>query len=679
MQYRVGVDIGGTFTDFAVLDEANKLYSLKVFSTPATPGEEIVNGIRGLNERYGIKPDEISYFTHGTTVGVNSIIQRNGAKLSMLTTAGFADVLELARLRVPDVTNMFSKRAAPLVAREDVHAVGGRILHDGEEHTPLDEEAVVRGVKAAVASGSAGLVIGFMNSYRNGAHERRAREIAASIAPQLAIACSSEVWPIIREYERFLTAVLNAYVQPKMAHYIDLLIANLKAEGVKAELQISKSNGGVMRAELARTACIDALFSGTASGVIGAAFIAETCGMNNVLSIDIGGTSADISLITDARPRYSSGELVGEFALHTPTVSVNSIGGGGGSIARLDEYGVLKSGPESAGSEPGPAAYGKGGVRPTTTDAFVVCGFLGAAEIAYGKVAVHRDKAEAAVATIADKVGMGVRETAQSIIRVAVSGMYAEMMKYFARHGAETDTLSLMAFGGAGPMMACFIAREAGLNTVIVPPTPGVLSALGGLVADTRNNLIRTVYSTLTDDTAAALKQQAAEMSVEAKRWYAAEQNRKDTPRLSYAVEMRYEGQSFEVELPLDEAWIDTGDIPAIRAAFDKRHQTIFGYSDPDARVQVINLHVIVSGPNTRPVMTKEAEQPYDCEAVKTVEVYFDDKAWQAGLYDRETMRPGAMLKGPAIVAQSDTTTCVLPGYSCRMDSFRNLVLERIA
>lgn len=676
MAYRVGVDIGGTFTDFAVLDDDNRLYTLKVFSTPGAPGQEIVNGIRGLQETYGILPSEISYLTHGTTVGVNSIIQRNGAQICMLATEGFEDVLELARLRVPDVTSMFSKRPAPLVARENVYPVGGRVQQDGKIHMPLDEAAVAEATKRAVATGMGGMVIGFVNSYRNPEQELRAKEIVAQVAPNLPVTCSAEIWPVIREYERFLTAVLNAYVRPKMSHYIDVLRANLKAEGVSAELQIAKSNGGTMRAELAKSNCIGALFSGTASGVVGASYVAGECGFNNVLSIDIGGTSADISLITDAEPRYGTGELVGDFPLHTPSVSVASIGGGGGSIAWLDEYGVLKSGPDSAGSEPGPAAYGKGGLRPTTTDAFVTCGFLGAAQLAYGKVSIDKGLAETAMRTISDKVGLAPREVAQNIIRVAVSGMYAETMKYFARHGAETDTLALMAFGGAGPMMACFVAREARIKTVIVPPTPGVLSALGGLVADTKHNLVRTIYTTLDDSLAERLRVESEAMATEARRWFEEEQNGGGNAIIMHSAELRYKGQSFEIDLPLSAEAISAGDLGAIRKAFDARHNSLFGYADPGAPVEIINLHTVISMRNERPKMALQPVEDYQAVPDQTVTVFFDDRAMSAGFFARSKLRPGARFQGPAIIGQSDTTTCVLPEYGVRVDGYGNLILE---
>ena len=477
--YRVGVDIGGTFTDFAVLDGANRLTTLKVFSTPGQPGAEVITGIRALRDRYGIDPAQITYFTHGTTVGVNSIIQRNGALLCLITTENFQDVLELGRLKTPDAYSLFSKRPRPLISKDCVFQVRERILQDGSIETALDENTARTAIAETVARGAQGLVVALINAYRNPAHELRIKALAAEIAPALQVTCSSEVWPVVREYERTVTAVLNAYVRPKMAHYLTSLQAALRDERVPAEAQITKSNGGVMRAELGKSACVDVLLSGTASGVTGACYIARLGGFNNVASIDIGGTSADVALIIDGEPQYGTGEQIGEFSLYVPSVSVASIGGGGGSIAHMDEQGVLKSGPASAGSEPGPACYRRGGTLPTTTDAFVVCGFLGQVELAYGSVVIDGAGARAALAPLAASLGQTVEQAAESIIKVATSGMYAEMSRVFARHGVEPKAFALMAFGGAGPMMACFVARDAGIGTVLVPPDTGRAECAG--------------------------------------------------------------------------------------------------------------------------------------------------------------------------------------------------------
>jgi N-methylhydantoinase A len=674
--YRVGVDIGGTFTDFAVLDDANRLYTLKVFSTPTEPGREVIDGLRALKQRYGIEPGQISYFTHGTTVGVNTLIQRNGARLALLTTAGFEDVLELARLRTPDVFNLFSRRPAPLIGRDRVWGIRERVLADGSVETGLDEAGVAAAIGFARSAGAAGLVVALINSYRNPDHERRIRAIAERVAPDMFVTCSSDVWAVIREYERTMTAVINAYVQPKMTNYLTSLQAALRTEGVPAEPQITKSNGGVMRAELGKRACVDVLLSGPASGVTGASFIARLSGLRNIASLDIGGTSADVALIIDGEPQFGSGELVGDFALHVPSVAVSSIGGGGGSIAWVDDQGVLKSGPESAGSEPGPACYGRGGQRPTTTDAFVACGFLGQAELAYGAVRIDRAKAEAAISTLASAVSLGVAETAESVIRVAVSGMYASMSKVFARHGTEANSFALMAFGGGGPMIACFLARELGIRSVLIPATPGVLSALGGLVADTKNDFIQTIYEMLDAAVLERLRGAYETLDRRARDWL--EENKGGTvaPRLICSADLRYGGQSFEIETFLERSWIEAGDVASIAEAFHRQHERIYNYCDRLAPVQVINARVVISADNPKPDFPLREERRHRPDPDRLVEIFHGGRGHQAGLFQRANLAPGAVIDGPAIVAQNDTTTCLLPSFSGRVDGYGNLILE---
>lgn len=677
MGYRVGVDIGGTFTDFCVLDEgSNRLYTLKVFSTPAEPGAEVIAGLRALNERHGIRPEEITYLTHGTTVGVNTIIQRNGAKLCLLTTEHFEDVLELGRLKMPDAFDLFSTRPSPLIPKSRVVPVRERILWDGTVEVPLHDETVEAALRQVRELGAEGLVVSFLNAYRNAAHERKVKEIAARAAPELLVVLSSEVWPIIREYERTVTAVINGYVQPRMSQYLSSLQAALRSEGVRIEPQVTKSNGGVMRAELGKQACVDVLLSGTASGVTGACYVARLSGVANVASLDVGGTSADVALTIDGEPQYGSGEQVGDFNLYIPSVAVSSIGGGGGSIAWVDEQGVLKSGPSSAGSDPGPACYGRGGTRATTTDAFVVCGFLGQGELAYGSVGLHRDRAEAAVGEVAGALSRSLEETAESIIEVAVSGMYVEMTKLFARHGADPKSFALMAFGGAGPMIACFLARELKMEMILIPPTPGVLSALGGVVSDTKNDFIRTIYEIIEPQIGSRLREVYDDLTAQADRWLREEQGHRGAARLTLSADMRYVGQSFEIETPLDERWLNDDDLESIKSAFHDQHQRLYDYCDRAAPVQVINARVVIAADNPKPDFPRLPEEPYTPEPVDTAEVYYDGQRRTAQIHVRGELRPGARFAGPAIVLQNDSTTCVLHDFSCRVDGLGNLLLR---
>lgn len=675
MRYRVGVDIGGTFTDFCVFDEAtNAVHTLKVLSTPDNPGGEVMTGLAALEERFGIAPSDIGYFTHGTTVGVNTVIQRKGANLCLFTTANFEDVLEVARLKMPDPYDLFSRRPVPLVTKEKVFQITGRVLADGSVATPLDEDSVLAAIQGVRAVGGEAIVIALLHAYRNPAHEHRVRDIVKAQAPELTVVCACDVWPVIREYERTVTAVVAGYAQPRVAEYLGALEDALARAGVPGAPMITKSNGGVMRAALGKTQCAQMLLSGTAAGVIGACHIARLTNSANTMSLDVGGTSADVAFIRDGQPQYGVGEMIGDFPLYIPTVSVTSIGEGGGSIARVDAQGVLKVGPESAGSSPGPACYGLGGKQATITDAFAACGFLGQADLGYSAVRIDPDLARRAVAAIAGQMNRAVLATAEAIIRVAISGMYLEISKLVSRYGIDPRDFTLLAFGGAGPMLACFVARELGMRRIVIPPAPGVLSAFGGLIADIKSDFIKTIYSDL-DLAADALRDGFAALRRDARRWLRDEQEYQGDAQLLYTADMRYRGQSFEIETVLAEEWATSGDLTAIADAFHAEHARVHGHGDPAADVQIINLRLVIVGAAPQPVVKP---LPTTDEAPRSrggIDVFYDDESHRAALYDRKDLRAGQRFGGPAVIQQDDATTIVLGGFDAEIDAHGNIVL----
>ena len=677
-RYRIGVDVGGTFTDFCAFDERTKrVHALKVLSTPETPGREVLEGLRQLEERFGVSPSEIGYFTHGTTVGVNTIIQKQGIRLCLFATERFVDVLEIARLKMPDPYNLKSRRPAPLVPKDRVIPVRERMRSDGRADTPVDEDSVADAVARARALGAEGIVIALINAYRNPAHEREVAALVRRLAPELAVFCSSEVWSIVREYERTVTAVLHAYVQPRVSSYLGSMQAALRDAGVPAPALVTKSNGGVMSAEQGKTACAQMLLSGTASGVIGASHAAALAGFSNAISFDVGGTSADVAFIRDARPQYGIGEMIGGYPLYIPSVSVTSIGAGGGSIAWCDELDTLKVGPESAGADPGPACYGRGGRRPTLTDAFAVLGYVGQEEIGYRAVQIDVEAARRAVGTLAAPLGMPLQETAEAILRIAISGMYLEVSKLMSASGVDPRDHALLAFGGAGPMTACFLALEIGVRDVVVPATPGVLSALGGLIADLKNDFIKTVYLDLETEAAPAIQKEFAALRAEGARWLCDEQGYAGEPHFVYSADMRYRGQSFEVETPLDAAAIRNGDLPAFARAFHDAHQRLYFHSDREAPVQIINLRLVAVGHTPKPVFSPEAPRESAAEPARRIPVYAGGRSRRIPLFLRPRLEPGAHFEGPAVVAQEDSTLCVAAGFSGRVDGYRNLLLRR--
>ncbi len=675
MSYRVGVDIGGTFTDFCVFDETTgATHTLKVLSTPDDPGGEVIAGLAALRERFGIQPSDIGYFTHGTTVGVNTVIQRKGANLCLFTTKNFEDVLEVARLKMPDPYNLFSRRPVPLVTKEKVFQITGRVLADGSQETPIDQASVRLAIEGVRAIGGEAIVIALLHAYRNPAQEHLVRDIVKAQAPELTVVCACDVWPVIREYERTVTAVVAGYVQPRVADYLGALEDALAKAGVPGAPMITKSNGGVMRAALGKTQCVQMLLSGTAAGVIGACHIARLTDSANTMSLDIGGTSADIAFIRDGEPQYGVGETIGEFPLYIPTVSVSSIGEGGGSIAHVDAQGVLKVGPESAGSRPGPACYGQGGTRATITDAFAACGFLGQADLGYNAVHIDPDLARQAIAAIAGQMDRYVLETAEAIIRIAISGMYLEVSKLVSRHGIDPRDFTLQAFGGAGPMLACFVARELGMERIVIPLTPGVLSAFGGLIADIKSDFIKTIYSDL-DLAAEAMRDGFAALRRDAETWLRGEQGYRGEARLLYTADMRYRGQSYEIETGLEEDWVTKGDLAAIAGAFHAEHARVYGHGDPGANVQIINLRLVIVGAAPQPELKPLAASSKAPKSLGELDVYYDGARRKAALYDRADLLAGQRIAGPAVIQQDDATTIVLGGFDGEVDAHGNIVL----
>ncbi|WP_137127291.1 hydantoinase/oxoprolinase family protein [Roseomonas sp. HF4] len=680
MSYRVGVDIGGTFADFCVLDEATgALFTLKVLTTPDRPGAEVIAGLEAVQRRFGIVPGEIAWFTHGTTIGVNAVIQRKGIRLALLVTEKFRDVLEVARLKVPDPYHLYSRRPDPLVTRERVLEVRGRMLADGTEAEPLDVASVEAALLRAEALGAEGIVLALLHAWRNPAHEHAARAIIAARRPDLPVYCSADVWPIIREYERTVTACVHGHAQPPVAHYLGSLQVALQQAGVAAEAMVTKSNGGVMRAELGKTRCVEMLLSGTAAGAIGAAFVARQAGVARAMSLDIGGTSADVAVIVDGAPGYGNGEQVGDFPVYIPTVAVSSIGDGGGSLATVDALGRLTVGPESAGSTPGPACYGRGGTRATITDAMCVLGWIGYGELGYGSVTVRRDLAEQAVDEVAASLGRSREAAAEAIIRVAVSGMYREVSKLAARQGVDARDFCLLPFGGAGPMLGAFLARELGMREILIPTAPGVLSALGGLIAEIRNDLLETVYADLDAEALPRLQASFDRLAAEARRWLSDEQGFAGDARLMPSADMRYRGQSFEIEVALKSEWLAAGDVHALAGAFHAEHERIYGHADRDAPIQVIAVRMVIAGRVSAPHFPEQDRAAVGPAPAGEVTVFCDGVQHRAPLFRRDALRHGHRIAGPCVVAQEDTTSCIPPGLAGEVDRFGNLRLGVVA
>jgi len=678
MSYRVGVDIGGSFADFAVLDtETNDLIVLKVMSRADVPGDDVKAGLLQLRDECGIDLSQIEYFTHGTTVGVNAVVQGKGSRLGLITNRNFEDVLELARLKTPDMYNLYSKRPAPIIPREYVRGIDGRIGADGNELAPLAcDQAVAAAEYLFEQQHCEGILISLLHAYRNPEHERRAKQAILEKHPDRFVLCASDVWPIVREFERTVTAGMAAYTQPTINRYLTRLQGVLDGLNIPADLHVTKSNGGVMQAESAKDNSIQVILSGTASGVIGASYVAKRSGHVNCLSLDIGGTTADVALIENATPHFTTGEFVGEHQIFIPSVSVNSIGDGGGSIAWVDDFGVLKVGPESAGSNPGPVCFRRGGTQATITDAYAVLGYIGHHPLSYGSIALDRDGAIRAVGELADKLGKTVHETAAAIVDVSISGMYAGVSQLISRYGVDPKSYTLLPFGGAGPMMACHFARAIRMKNILVPAAPGVLSALGGLIADTRNDFVKTAFYNLDETSIARVKEDFLTLQESAIAWIRAETNDTQEYKLSVFADMRYKGQSFEVSTPLRLEDVTGMSLPGIRNSFNDYYQRIYGYNDPATPIQIVSLQVVVSAENPKPAMSLIESAQSEAEPSYHTDLFVDGESRRTPVYDRAALLGGHRLEGPAIITQSDTTISILPGFEAIVDQYGNILIE---
>ena len=677
----LGIDIGGTFTDFALFDtETGELLGLKVPSTPHEFAEAVRVGLARLADEHGVEPREIGTVVHGTTIAVNTLIQRTGARLALLVTDGFRDVLELQRLRLINPFDLHGSRPMPLIPRARVAEVRERLRADGRVDTPLDDTSVREAVQQLTTTGQPidGLVISLLHSYRNPAHERQARAVAEAASPGLPVTASSDVWPQAREYERTALAVVDAYVQPKVRRYLEGFEKALAARGAPAVAHVTKSNGGIMPVAAARSQTAATLLSGPASGVIGAAYVASRAGFPNIITLDVGGTSADMAVVENARPRVSTSEHIGGVPVMMPVVGVSAIGAGGGSVAWVDDVGLPKVGPQSTGAEPGPACYGRGGKDATLTDAFLVSGFLDPERFLGGRMRLDRSLAEAAMARFAGRLGMTPAEAAESIVRVAVSNMYAEFTKILSRAAVDPRDFALVAFGGAGPVVGALVAREVSIPTVFVPRSPGTLCALGALSADIVNDAVRTVHTRVEPALleADALRRQYDALRAELGEWLERYGAGSGPAVFRHAADMRYVGQSYEIDVPVELDWLAPGGGASVLAAFHRAHERAFGHADREAPAEIVNLRVQLRAERPRVPL---AELPAGSASVPrtTRRIWLDGRPTEAGVFDRAALGRGARLRGPAIVEQPDTTVLVPDGHLGEVDRFGNLLLQR--
>jgi len=698
-RFRVGIDIGGTFTDGTLVDSiTGEVTTSKVLSTPSNPASGFISAVEKLLATHGnIDPAEIEHVVHATTVATNAIIEGKTAATAFITTEGFRDMLEIARQIRPSLYDLQFEKPQPLVPRQLCYEVPERLNAQGEVITPLDESVVEQVVEQIAKTGVEAVAVCLLHSYRNPAHEQRIGELLRAKLPNITISLSSDVVPEFREYLRASTTVINSSVAPVVSTYLTSIREKLNSSGVTSELLVMQSSGGVYPAEAASDSPVFMVESGPAAGAVAAAALGTSLGSPDVISFDMGGTTAKASLIRNGRPNVTKDYSVGGAAqagtgafggasgypIRTPVVDLVEIGAGGGSIAWVDSGAALRVGPHSAGADPGPVCYRLGGTEPTITDANLVLGRLDPDYFAGGDMQLDLEGARNAIKIrCADPLGISVEEAAHGIVEIANTAMVNALRLVSVQRGHDPRDFMLIGFGGAGPAHTVRLAEQAGIPNVLIPLAPGTASALGLLVTDVRMDSSATLIARADSVQPADIAGHFARLENEGAKAHQSAASSSGEPVFERAVEMRYWGQSFELSVPapnrenIDQQWLDE-----LCESFHDAHETAYGFRAQDEPVELVNLRLTTVGKIARPNMKKLETTSYDpSPALKgTRPVYFSESNGvnDTSVYDRVKLPAGAQFSGPAIVEEPDCTTVVHPGWSVQVDEFGNLSITK--
>jgi len=676
--YIVGIDVGGTFTDLTAVDVATG--RVVVTKVPSRPRHEAAAVLAGL-EALGIASADVRRLVHGTTVGTNAVLERRGARVALLTTAGFRDLIEIGRTKryIPALFIPTFVRPKPVVQRQDRFEVTERLGPDGAVLIPLDPASIERALDAALAAPAEAIAVCLLHAYLNPAHEHAVADAVKGRAPGLPVSCSADVVAEYREFERFSTTVLNAYLQPLMEGYLTSLEERLLATGYVHGVLTVASSGGMMTTDTARRLPIKTIFSGPAGGVSQACFVGAAAAVRDFISYDMGGTSTDVCLVRDLQPPMTADAMVGAFPVKVSQIDMHTVGAGGGSIAWLDVDGSLAVGPRSAGASPGPAAYGLGGTEPTVTDANVVLGRIGTRRRLGGSIVLDAARARVAVAALGARMArpLGVEALAEGIVLIAVARMTSAIREISIQRGHDPRDFTLIAFGGAGPMHALAMAEEIGIPRVLVPRHPGNFSALGLLAADIKHDDVRTRVGLLREREP-SLRAAFTEMEAAARGQLEREGFGPEQQRLLRSLDLRYRGQAFELSVAVGEVGADPA---AIEADFHRLHREVYGHANPDAAIELVNARLTAYGLVPKPAAERHAGTgaPLDAAQVERRPVWFDGRAHDCPVWERDRLPAGATFAGPAIVEEFGATTVVPPGWRGTVDGHGGLRFEREA
>jgi N-methylhydantoinase A len=652
----------------------------KLSSTPADPSEAILQGIKEILTAAALRVKDVSYLGHGTTVATNALIEGKVARTALIATDGFRDVIEIARQRRPDLYNLDIDKPKPLAPRDLRVDVRERLRADGSVLLPLDEEQVRKVVKELRQREVTAIAVCFLHSYLNPVHERRVKEIVNKEFPECAVSLSSDVLPEFREYERFITTVMNAALVPVMSRYLGRLEQKVRSEGLPTSPRIMQSSGGVISAAGAGARPINTLFSGPSAGVIGAAHLCAMAGFPDIITFDMGGTSTDVCLVEGGAPLITNQRTVARFPVKCPTVDVHSVGAGGGSVGFVDSGGFLRVGPNSAGARPGPACYGLGGLNPTVTDANVILGRQHRQHLLGGRMPINAALSEAAVLEkVAKPLGMDLITAAQGMLRVVNSNIIRAIRVISVEKGYDPRQFVLVAFGGGGPLHAAQLARDLEIPTVLVPESPGVLCALGLLVADLRVDFGRTFLTRCSTPNLGALNAAYGELDAKLADWLKREDAKRENTVVERSADMHFVGQDYELSVAVPPGELDASTMELLVQRFHAEHEEVHGYAPPDQPVEIMALRLVaqskVSRPSFKPA-TRAGPSPA-AALIGTRAVYFEGTTpVECPLYDRAKLASGNELRGPAIIEQMDSTTVIFPGQRAEIDEYRNILIR---
>ena len=683
MSYRLGVDVGGTFTDILLINQqTGETWRAKTASTPHDQSVGVLTGIDKACAVAGISLNRIQEVLHGTTVATNAILEGKGARVGLVTTQGFRQVLQIARSYVPGGLAgwIIWPKPEPLADLENTVEAVERIATDGSLVVPLDEDDIRQKLRRLKRNNIEVLAVSLINSFANGQHERRIAEIAEEELEGVPISLSSLVLPELREYERTITTVANGYVQPQVSRYVASLAAKLAEGGIEGSLSILRSDGGLASTATAVANPVSLLLSGPAGGVAGAAWVAEQAGFSDFLTFDMGGTSTDVALVQNLTPRVGRETTVGDLKVRATSVDVRTVGAGGGSIAHVPPLTkALRVGPQSAGAAPGPAAYGMGGTEPTVTDANVVLGYL-PTDLAGGEITLDREASRRAVQVIADATDISSLEAAAAgIVDIVNENMLGALRLVSVQQGFDPRDFALVAFGGAGPLHANALGRLTGSWPVIIPPSPGVLCAYGDATTSVRDETARTYIRRLSQMSDDELRAILTELGDSAMSTLESEGVERSQQMVTYQADLRYHGQGFEIPVSIELSAFDGegAGLESLRAAFDAEHERLFSFLLKNEH-ELVNLRASVSGPRPYVAATSVTEGGRDPSGARTGSnlIWVEGQQVSADLYDREQLRAGNVVTGPAVIFEMDSTTLVLPGHEASVHRSGSLLIR---